>query len=395
MGSWKGNINADVPNPLQEGPNLSGKKRSNIEFSTIESGGENRAVQTRRDNDKVKDVSIKLIDIDTIIFNHIVDMQLTVVDDGENIKVPIYYASPEKWKSVQKDGVFRDYNGKIILPAIVFHRETIEKDQALASFNRYLRYPVMKKYSTKNKYTPFSVLLGQNVPVNEVYDVVYPDHMIFTYKFVVWTEYVEQMNILVEKINFETEDYWGAPRGIRLRTKVDSYSHTVELSADVDRVVKTDFNLIVNGYLLPDSFNMEFQRRPTTRKILTPKKVLLGMEVVTSDFNPNQAIDPKTIANWRSQRYPNLQKDDEPQAPPIVWSDSVTDNSVKESVVATFNSAYQASIRQSSGGSANVWATVPSGPGSPGNEGQISVDDEYFYVYSSGQWRRVAISQFV
>jgi hypothetical protein len=122
----------------------------------MEEGGETRAVQTRRDNDKLKDVSIKLMDIDTIIFNHIVDMQLIVVDDGENIKVPIYYASPEKWKSVQKDGVFRDYNGKIILPAIVFHREMSEKDTALATFNRYLRYPVMKKYSTKNKYTSFS-----------------------------------------------------------------------------------------------------------------------------------------------------------------------------------------------------------------------------------------------
>ena len=395
MPSWKGNPNADVPNPLQEGPNLSDKKRTSIELSTIESGGDNRAVQTRRDNDKMKDVSIKLMDIDTIIFNHIVSMQLMVVDDGENIKVPIYYASPEKWKSVQKDGVFRDFNGKIILPAIVFHREMSEKDTALATFNRYLRYPVMKKYSTKNKYTPFSVLLGQNVPVNEIYDVVYPDHMIFTYKFIIWTEYVEQMNKLVEKINFETEDYWGEPRGIRLRTKVDSYSHTVELSADTDRVVKTDFSLIVHGYLLPDSFNIEFEKRPTVRKVLTPKKVLMGMEVVTSDFNANDTVDPKTITNWRSKQYPNLQKNDEPPAPPMVWSDAVTDRSTKESVVATFNSIYQASVRRSSAGSTNVWATTPSGPGSPGSEGQISVDSEYFYVYSGGQWRRVAISQFI
>lgn len=316
-GSWKGNINNEAPNPIQEGANLSEKKRSTFNVSPVETDGENRAVQTRRDNDTFKDVSIKLIDIDTLIFNHIVSMQMSVVDDGEKVKVPIYYASPERWKSVQKDGVFRDYNGKIILPAIVFHRETIEKDQAMSTFNRYLRYPVMKKYSSKNKYTQFTALAGQNAPVNEIYDVVYPDHMIFTYKFIIWTEYVEQMNSLVEKINFETEDYWGPNNGIRLRTKVDSYSHTVELQADVDRVVKTDFNLVVRGYLLPESFNMEFARKPTTRKVFTPKKILLGMEVVTSD---PQVLSDNTN-KWRSQKYHNLKKSEEPSAIPVSFED--------------------------------------------------------------------------
>jgi hypothetical protein len=395
MGSWKGNPNNEAPNPMQEGPNLSDRKKTNFELSNIEHDGENRAAHTRRDSDIIKDVSIKLMDIDTIIFNHVVAMQLTVVDDGENIKVPVYYASPEKWKSVQKDGVFRDYNGKIILPAIVFHREMSEKDTAMASFNRYLRYPVMKKYSSKNKYTPFSALAGQNVPVNEIYDVVYPDHMKFTYKFVIWTEYVEQMNKLVERISFETEDYWGAPRGIRLRTQVDSYSHTVELSADTDRAVKTEFSLLVHGYLLPESFNVEFARRPTVRKVLTPKKILMGMETVTSDFDPNSVVDKDRMDNWRSQRYPNLQKNDEPPAPPMVWSDAVQSTATKESVVSTFNNAYKASVRQSAGSSQNLWASPPSGPGSPGNEGQLSFDSQYLYVYSGGKWRRVAISQFV
>lgn len=287
----------------------------------MEDGGENRAVQVRRDTDKLKNKSVKLIDVDTVIFTHLTEMQLSVVDDGDTIKVPIYYASPEKWKSVQKDGVFRDYNGKIILPAIVFHRESSERDQSMSTFNRYLRYPVMKKYSSKNKYTPFSVLLGQNSPVNEVYDVVYPDHMIFTYRFIIWSEYVEQMNSLVEKINFETEDYWGLPNGFRFRTSVDSYSHTVELQADADRVVKTEFNLMVKGYLLPDTFNTEFSRKPTTRKSLTPKKVIMGMEMVTSDFNSDVATDRKAIDNWRSQKYPNLQKDDLPAEPPVVFED--------------------------------------------------------------------------
>jgi len=424
--AWQGNPDNNQPNPMQEGSNLSDRKKSHFPLSDVEKDGETRAVHTRRDNDIVKDVSVKLMDIDTIILNHVVDMQLSVVDDGLNVKVPVYYSSPEKWKSVQKDGVFRDYNGKIILPAIVFHRETSEKDTALATFNRYLRYPVMKKYSTKNKYTPFTALAGQNAPVDEIYDVVYPDHMIFTYKFILWTESVEQMNKLVERISFETEDYWGAPRGMRLRTQVDSYSHTVELQPDVDRLVKTDFNLVVHGYLLPESFNVEFARRPTTRKVLTPKKVLMGMETTTSTFDPNVVEDYSN--KWRSQRWPNLPKIEEPSGAPMVWVDSAIGSSAPKDVVDAFFNIYKSTVGKIS--IFNMWASVPanssaagaegqiaidgsylyiysggawrriaisapSSPGAPGNEGQMAVDSEYFYIYSTGKWRRVAISQFI
>ena len=392
MPSWKGNLSNEAPNPIQEGSNLSDRKKTNFELSNVEKDGENRAVHVRRDKDIVKNTSIKLMDIDTIIFDHLVAMQISVVDDGNTIKVPIYYASPEKWKSVQKDGVFRDFNGKIVLPAIVFHRELSEKDVALATFNRYLRYSVMKKYSTKNKYTAFTALGGQNAPIDEIYDVVYPDHMVFTYKFVLWTEYVEQMNKLVERINFETEDYWGGPRTFRLRTKIDSYSHTVELSADADRVVKTDFSLIVHGYLLPEEFDTEFAKKPSTRKVLTPKKILLGLETVTSDFNPNVTNDDRS--KWRSQRWPNLKKTEEPDPPPIAWSEPIAnDVTVSHEVFSTFNTAYRAAIRSAAGDS-SVWSDVPAGPGSPGNEGQMAIDTQYFYIYSEGKWRRVAVSQF-
>jgi hypothetical protein len=234
------------------------------------------------------------------------------------------------------------------------------------------------------------VLGGQNAPINEIYDVVYPDHMIFTYRFVIGTEGVEQMNSLVEKINFETDDYWGIPKGFRFRTKVDSYSHTVELQADVDRLVKTEFNLLVYGYLLPENYNVEYARRPTTRKILTPKKVIMGTEVVTSDFDfesKNGYPD-----RWKSQKYANLNKDDEPEAPPMVWSDTVVDASGKESVVSTFNSLYRASVASSN--RTNNFVAVPPTSTSAGTEGEMASDGTYFYVYAGARWRRVAISNF-
>ena len=303
--AWKGNNSNPAPNIIQESSTLSEKKVS-----------VNRAENTRRDTDTQKDFTVKLIDIDTAIMKQLERFQLNVVDEGTRIKVPTFYASPEKWKSIQKDGYFRDYNGKIQLPAIVFQRTTSDKDQAMMMFNRYLKYPVMKMYSEKNKYTPFNVLIGQNVPINDVYDIVVPDHMVFTYHFIIWTEYVEQMNTLVERMNFETDDYWGDARGFRFRTNIESFSHAIELQADQDRMVKTEFDLVVHGYLLPDTNYGLDGSKPTTKKWFTPKKVVMGEEVVSTNYDMSSIDINKE--KWRRQDYPNLPKDQIIPNPPIV-----------------------------------------------------------------------------
>ena len=48
-----------------------------------------------------------------------------VIEAGERFKVPIRYASAERWKSVQKDGVFRDIRGRVILPVMVMRRHFV------------------------------------------------------------------------------------------------------------------------------------------------------------------------------------------------------------------------------------------------------------------------------
>lgn len=301
-----GNVSSDISQAVAQQPAVLSEKKTDID----------RSSQTRRDTDKQKDNTVRLIDIDTTIFKHLEHIQIQVIDDGNRIKVPIYYASPEKWKAIQKDGIIRDYNGKMILPAIVLQRVNSERDMANAMFNKYLTYSVMKRYSEKNRYTAFNILTNQNAPINEVYDVTMPDHMTFTYHFIIWTEYVEQMNAVIEKINFETEDYWGELRGLRFRTRIDSFSHTVELQVDQDRIVKSEFDLIVRGYLLPDVNYKLGGVNATNRKWLTPKKIVMGTETVTTDFRM-ETLD-KNREKWRNWKYPNLPKDAVIPAPPVV-----------------------------------------------------------------------------
>ena len=314
--AWTGDKSNPVPNIGNVKGEFSQKIAQESDVLSDKLHDVNRAHQTRRDNDKQKDNTVTLLDIDNAIMTQLEKFQLTVVDEGNKIKVPIFYSSPEKWKSIQKDGVIRDYNGKLILPVITFQRTSSEKDENMQMFNRYLTYSVMRTNSEKNRYTKFNILVGQNTPINEVYDVIMPDHMVFTYHFIVWTEYVEQMNGLIERLNFESEDYWGDIRGLKFRTRIKSFEHVIELSVDQDRMVKTEFDLLVNGYLLPDVINKFQGQTDTTRKWMTPKKVIMGTEVVSSGFDM-QSLD-KNFQKWRNQNYPNLQKDITIPGPPFV-----------------------------------------------------------------------------
>ncbi len=52
---------------------------------------------------------------------------------GTRLNVPVMYGSPEKWKSFQKDGYYRDQKGKIMAPLIMFKRTDIAKNRTIAN----------------------------------------------------------------------------------------------------------------------------------------------------------------------------------------------------------------------------------------------------------------------
>ena len=63
----------------------------------------NRCKDVSKKDSTVKDISIGLMDVDAAIMYYFTEVITpTVVENGETIKVPIMYANPERWKSVQK-----------------------------------------------------------------------------------------------------------------------------------------------------------------------------------------------------------------------------------------------------------------------------------------------------
>ena len=267
--AWKGDTNNPTPNGLQFGANVSDVKVT-----------ENRALNTRRDQDSNKDFTVNLLDIDLTILEYIdKTIDIKVLDNGESVKVPIHYASPEKWKAMQQDGVLRDQQGKLQLPVVVFTRSSFAKDASLMTPNRHLTYPVMKKFDAKNKYDKFSILNNYVAPTHQVFAVTLPDHIDTTYEFTCWCEFIEQMNTVIQKINFACEEYWGDPKRFKFRVYADSYAFTTENSGDKDRMVRSTFTLKVKAYLLEESFE---SRENTVKRSLTPRVVKIGTEIVSS-----------------------------------------------------------------------------------------------------------------
>ena len=117
------------------------------------------------------------------------------------------------------------------------------------------------------------------------------------YDFIIFTHYIEQMNRLVERINWSAGSYWGEPGKMRFKTNIESYTDSTEL-ADRDRVVKTEFSVSLKGYLIPDAFN-ELQGPHTMQKYLTPKKLVIGAETDLSVASIVSTPDEEPAADAR------------------------------------------------------------------------------------------------
>jgi len=241
-----------------------------------------------RKNDTVKDFTVSIKDIDSTVrfyFQNVIHP--TVVEADKVVNVPVIYGSPERWKSIQRDGYFKDEKDKVILPLIVYRRNSIAKDaeysiDKLDANNPNLLYTFKKKYSDKNKYDNFSVNIG-NAPISEFYSVVVPDYIICNYEFIVMTEAVSQMNKIIESVIYSEGAYWGDPERFKFRSKIESYETNIEIAADTQRTVKTTFSLELRGYLLPDTINKGLSIVADNFNVsYSPKQVFFGFDTETS-----------------------------------------------------------------------------------------------------------------
>jgi hypothetical protein len=260
-----------------------------------------RENQRTRKNDDVKQFSVGLKDVDEAIFYYFNNViRPSVIQNGTKINVPVLYGSPERWAAMQKDGFYRDNNGKIQTPLIMFKRDSIEKNRTLGNkmdANNPNHFGIFQKsYSQKNFYDNFAAL-NNRIPVKEYYGVIIPDYVNLVYSCTVFTEYVEQMNKIVESINFSSDSYWGDPERFKFRAAIDTYTTVTELVQGGDRTVKTSFQIKIAGYIVPDSINANIGN---SNKYFSKAAVKFSLETAgSSEILTAKASTPASAAPAR------------------------------------------------------------------------------------------------
>ena len=277
------------PNDAKEQGQFSPDNQANIPI--------NRSTKMSFKGDTTKPFSVGIKDIDESImyyFNEVI--KPSVIQNGERIAVPIIYGSPERWKSIQKDAYYRDKKGAIMMPILMFKRDSIEKNRSLANKldsnepNLYTSW--QKTWNEKNFYSNFG-LLNNRVPTKQFIANVVPDYVNLTYSCIIQTYYVEQLNKIIEAINYASDSYWGDPERFKFKATIDSYTTTVELNDGQDRIVKSTFTLNMYGHIIPDNIQKQLK---SIKKYNSKSQVIIGLEVegVGSEFlsSPSSPYPP-------------------------------------------------------------------------------------------------------
>jgi hypothetical protein len=248
------------------------------------SGNPNRAEQTSFKNDTVKPLSIGIQDIDESVMYYFQEViRPYVIQNGERLSVPVIYGSPEKWKSFQKDGYYRDLNGKIMAPLIMFKKNSIEKVRNLTNkldANKVHNIAVYgKRYSKQNEYSKFNIL-NNVTPEKTYYATVVPDYLNITYDCVIFTYYNDQLNKIMEALEFASDSYWGDPERFKFKATISTLTPTTELSDSTERIVKCVLSITLYGYIIPDIPQKDLVN---VRKFSNKNKLTFTLETVQGD----------------------------------------------------------------------------------------------------------------
>ena len=229
--------------------------------------------------------SITLKDVDTAVLNHVKNvMKPRVREANETFKIPVFYGNEERWKAVRSRGVLRDKNNSLILPLIMLKRTELSRNELSGqSFQHDVKRNTVEvvranKWSKDNQYDRFSVQQG----VQPVYDVVttgMPNYADVTYEFILWTNFIEQMNPLVESFVDQSNTYWDDGTNNKFLCILENISDASEMNQDGERFIKSTFSVTTKAYLLPEYLNSVITNKMSNmKKFTTPSRVTFTQE---------------------------------------------------------------------------------------------------------------------
>jgi len=256
----------------------------------------NRGNEVSTKGDRTKDISISIMDIDTSIIKYIEQkIKPSIMQDGNRLQVPVMYGFPERWATIQEKGFLREYSGRYVAPVIVLKRDSMEANRTLGTkidANRPQNvYAFETTYTKKNQYDNFAVL-SNRIPVKEFRMVVMPEYVTLRYSAVVFTNHLEQNNKIIEALQYAANTYWGEEGRFQFRANIGSFTTSTEYSVGQDRTTRTNFEITLNGYIIPDTVNRDISY---PKKFLSKAQLIFNLETDDVDIFTIGTVPPGTV----------------------------------------------------------------------------------------------------
>ena len=238
-------------------------------------------INSKNDSKSNSDFHLGLQDIDEAIFYYFENIiKPSVLSNNDLVDVPVIYGSGERWKLAQKDGFYRDKGGKVQTPLVMLKRESIEKRRDLGNKldanNPQLYIIQQEQYTKKNSYDRFSILTNRT-PQKEFSAVVMPDYINLVYNGIIWTDYISQLNNIIEAVNYSSDSYWGDPEKFKFMAMIDQFTNINELSNDDGRIVRANFSIKLQGYVVPNNIQKKLKEQNT--RYFSKAQIVLNQEI--------------------------------------------------------------------------------------------------------------------
>ena len=118
-------------------------------------------------------------------------------------------------------------------------------------------------------------------PIEEKIITGPPQYVNLTYDFIIWTHYMDQMNSVTQQFLNQTNRYWGDELSYKFFCKIEGgIGDATEMSAGGERIVRHNFNVTLNGYLIHEYVaNIINKKRRNLKKTLTKGKVVFSENI--------------------------------------------------------------------------------------------------------------------
>ena len=110
-----------------------------------------------------------------------------------------------------------------------------------------------------------------------------------------------ELNKIIEAIEYASDAYWGDPQLFQFRAMIDSFGFQTELTSDDERIVRSTFNIRLNGYIVPEILQKDIN---SLKKFSDKTKIIFSVEASSLDalYNGNVIGDRIITADPARQR---------------------------------------------------------------------------------------------